>query len=119
MKQAYRIVIFSWIIVNLLTSGSCNKPPFKPDFVGTFEIICGALILIGKLTRVASIPLLIIMIVAMATTKAEILASKGFWEMMHGSRTDWSMLLANIFLLIKGGGYWSVDNKLYNTSKWK
>lgn len=90
------------------------SPEFLGNFVGTFEILCGALILIGLLTRLASIPLIIIMLVAIATTKAGILANQGFWEMMHGSRTDWAMLLGSIFLLIKGSGYWSVDNKLNN-----
>ena len=90
------------------------SPEFLGNFVGTFEILCGALILIGLLTRLASIPLIIIMLVAIATTKTGIFANQGFWEMMHGSRTDWAMLLGSIFLLIKGGGYWSVDNKLNN-----
>lgn len=94
------------------------SPEFLGNFVGTFEILCGALILIGLLTRLASIPLIIIMLVAIATTKAGILTNQGFWEMMHGSRTDWAMLLGSIFLLIKGGGYWSVDNKL-NSQKIK
>lgn len=88
------------------------SPEFLGSFVGTFEILCGTLILIGLLTRLASIPLIIIMLVAIATTKSEVLADKGFWEMMHGSRTDWAMLLGSIFLLIKGGGYWSMDKKL-------
>lgn len=88
------------------------SPEFLGSFVGTFEILCGALILLGLFTRLASIPLIIIMLVAIATTKSEVLADKGFWEMMHGSRTDWSMLLGSIFLLIKGSGYWSLDNKL-------
>lgn len=88
------------------------SPEFLGSFVGTFEILCGALILMGFLTRLASIPLLVIMLVAIISTKAEILHEEGFWEMMHKSRTDWSMLLGNIFLLIQGGGYWSVDNKL-------
>lgn len=91
------------------------SPEFLGSFVGTFEILCGAMILIGMLTRLASIPLIIIMLVAIATTKAEVLADKGFWEMLHGSRTDWSMLLGSIFLFIKGGGYWSVDHKLNHT----
>ena len=85
---------------------------FLGGFVGTVEILCGTLILLGLLTRLASIPLIIIMLVAIATTKTEVLADKGFWEMMHGSRTDWSMLLGSVFLLIKGGGYWSVDKRL-------
>ncbi|HRG81415.1 MAG: DoxX family protein [Chitinophagaceae bacterium] len=87
------------------------SPEFLGSFVGCFEIVCGGLILAGLLTRLASIPLIIIMIVAIATTKAEVLAEKGFWEMLHGSRTDWAMLLGSIFLLIKGGGAWSLDKK--------
>jgi putative oxidoreductase len=87
-------------------------PEFLGSFVGTFEILCGALILIGLLTRLASIPLIIIMLVAIVSTKAEVLAEKGFWEMMHGSRTDWAMLLGSIFLLIKGSGFWSLDHQL-------
>lgn len=90
---------------------------FLGSVVGTFEILCGALILLGLLTRLASIPLIIIMLVAIATTKAEVLADKGFWEMLHGSRTDWAMLLGSVFLLLKGGGYWSMDNKLNTTKK--
>jgi putative oxidoreductase len=90
------------------------SPEFLGSFVGTFEILCGTLILLGLFTRLASIPIIVIMLVAIATTKAEVLANQGFWEMMHGSRTDWSMLLGGVFLLIKGGGFWSVDYKLNN-----
>lgn len=82
---------------------------FLGTFVGSFEIICGALILLGLFTRLAAIPTLIIMLVAIATTKVGILANDGFWAMMHGSRTDWAMLLGSFFLIIKGGGKWSVD----------
>jgi len=88
------------------------NPEFLGPFVGSFEIICGSLVLIGLLTRLASIPLIIIMLVAFATTKAEVLVNEGFWEMMHGSRTDWAMLLGATFLLIKGGGRWSADQKV-------
>lgn len=87
-------------------------PDFFGSFVGAFEILCGILILIGLFTRLASIPTLIIMIVAIATTKMEVLAIDGFWQMMHGSRTDWAMLLGSLFLIFKGGGKWSVDKML-------
>lgn len=90
---------------------------FFGSFVGTFEIVCGMLILVGLLTRLASIPLIIIMMVAIATTKADILAQKGFWEMLHASRTDWAMLLGSIFLLIKGSGSWSLDKRLLLAEK--
>lgn len=59
------------------------SPEFLGNFVGAFEILCGACILLGLLTRLTSIPLIIIMLVAIATTKAEVLANQGFWEMLH------------------------------------
>ncbi|MBA3986437.1 MAG: DoxX family protein [Flavobacteriales bacterium] len=90
------------------------SPEFLGDFVGFFEIICGFLILIGLFTRLAAIPTLVIMLVAITTTKNEILTNKGFWAMMHASRTDWSMLLGSIFLILKGSGKCSLDLKLFN-----
>jgi putative oxidoreductase len=88
------------------------NPEMLAPFVGGFEILCGSLILLGLFTRLASVPLVIIMLVAIATTKVEILTNDGFWEMMHGSRTDWAMLLGSVFLLINGGGRWSIDQKI-------
>ncbi|MEC3879372.1 MULTISPECIES: DoxX family protein [Parapedobacter] len=88
------------------------NPEFLGPFVGSFEITCGTLVLLGLLTRLAAISLLCIMLVAMATTKADTFANAGFWAMMHGSRTDWAMLLGSLFLLIRGGGRWSVDRKI-------
>jgi putative oxidoreductase len=109
--------IQKFLFPDTLGSGRFQKiglpnPEFLGPFVGTFEILCGSLVLIGLITRLASIPLITIMLVAIATTKSEVLSNDGFWEMMHGSRTDWAMLLGSIFLLIKGGGRWSVDKNL-------
>ena len=78
-------------------------------FVGSFEIACGGLVLLGLLTRLAVIPLLIIMAVALTTSKWPMLAAQGFWHMAHESRTDWSMSLGSLFLLIVGAGPWSLD----------
>ena len=89
------------------------NPEFLGTFVGSFEIISGILILIGLLTRLAAIPTLIIMLVAISVTKAQLFIDNGFWSMLHDSRTDWAMLLGSIFLIIKGGGNWSVDRKLF------
>lgn len=85
------------------------NPEFLGTFVGSVEVVCGALILSGLLTRLAAIPTFIIMLVAIATTKIEILGNDGFWTMMHASRTDWAMVLGSLFLIIKGGGNWSID----------
>lgn len=106
--------IQKFLFPSALGSGRFQKiglpePEFLGPFVGTVEIACGSLILLGWLTRLASMPLIIIMLVAISTTKLEILANDGFWKMMHESRTDWSMLCGAIFLMIKGSGKWSVD----------
>ncbi len=84
-------------------------PEVMAPFVGVVEIVCGALILIGFFTRFASIPLIIDMLVAISTTKIPMLLEKGFWAMAHEARVDWSMLLGCVFLLIVGGGSWSLD----------
>jgi putative oxidoreductase len=88
------------------------NPQFLAPFVGAFEIVCGALILLGLLTRIATIPLAIVISTAIWTTKIPILMDKGFWAMAHEARTDYAMLLGLIFLLIVGAGGWSLDDKL-------
>lgn len=88
------------------------SPDILGSFVGGFEILCGGLIIVGLLTRLASIPLVVIMLVAFATTKSEVFLNDGFWTLLHGSRTDWSMLLGSVFLTIKGGGCWSLDKRI-------
>lgn len=85
------------------------SPEIVAPFVGCFEITCGALVLFGLLTRLAVVPLIVIMLTAIATTKIPILLNEGVWKMAHEGRTDWSMLLGSLFLLIVGGGQWSLD----------
>jgi putative oxidoreductase len=84
-------------------------PDVTAPIVGGVEIACGTLVLLGLFTRLAAVPLIVIMITAIATTKAPILHDEGFWKMAHEARTDWSMLLGCVFLLIAGAGPWSID----------
>ncbi|HXH40671.1 MAG TPA: DoxX family protein [Thermoanaerobaculia bacterium] len=101
------------------------SPGLLASFVGWVEIICGALILVGFVTRLASLPLLTDILVAIVTTKLPILIGHGFWgfadpttkpfglgTMLHEARTDISMLLGLVFLLIAGAGRWSIDTAL-------
>lgn len=116
------------IFADVLGAGRFAKigipfPDVLAPFVGTVEIICGALIILGLLTRLASIPLIIIMIVALVSTKLPILLGHdvwmfhlasdikrtGFWSAMHESRADLTMLLGCVYLLIVGAGRWSLD----------
>src|ERR1700740_146013 len=97
-------------------------------FVGVVEIVCGVLIIVGLFTRLAAIPLIVIMIVAIVSTKIPILlgpgfwifhAAKfpryGFWSMAHEARADFCMLLGSLYLVIEGAGRWSLDALLSET----
>lgn len=101
--------------VGRFTKIGFSNPSFWAYFTGSFEIVCGILVLLGLFTRLAAIPLLIIMLVAFVTTKIPILASKGFWSFTHEYRTDFAMTLLLIYLLIYGGGNKSIDKTLSQT----
>lgn len=86
------------------------------------ETTCGLLILLGLLTRLAGMPLIITMIVAIISTKIPVLLGHdlwifnvedldryGFWSMEHEIRADFAMLMGSTYLLIVGAGRWSLD----------
>ena len=84
-------------------------PHLMAPFVGAVEVICGAMLIVGLLTRLAAIPLLMDISVAIITTKIPILLKDGFWKAAHEARVDVDMLLGLIFLIIVGGGSWALD----------
>ena len=105
------------------------SPEIMGPFVGLVEIVCGALVIVGLLTRLAAIPLLIDISVAILSTKLPILLGHGywtftlpklsrygFWSMVHEARTDFSMWLGLVFLLIVGAGTLSLDALLMRPS---
>ena len=99
-------------------------PQVMGPFVGAVELVCGALVLVGLFTRLAAVPLLIDISVAILSTKIPILCGHGFWGfafpkvphvgllgMLHEARTDFSMWLGLVFLLVTGSGCWALDAK--------
>ena len=100
-------------------------PAFYGGLSGSFEILCGILILAGLITRPAALIMLINISVAIIVTKIPILlgyaygpfhlrelSSYGFWPMAHEIRTDFAMFIGTIFLILSGGGAWSIDRYL-------
>ena len=98
------------------------SPEIMGPFVGVVEIVCGSLVLLGLLSRLAALPLLINISVAILSTKVPILLGHGywmftlpklsrygFWSMVHEARTDCSMWLGLVFLLLVGAGSLSLD----------
>lgn len=101
------------------------NPEFYASIVGGFEIAAGLLLLVGFFTRFAALVTLVIMSVAIIVTKIPIafgasfgpftlreLGSYGFWSMAHEMRTDFAMWLGSLFLIIRGGGWWSLDHRV-------
>ena len=84
-------------------------PQLMAPFVGVVEMVCGALLLLGLATEWAAVPLLAVISVALYSTKLVALARVGIWSTLHEARTDLSMLLGLIFLVLVGGGSWSLD----------
>jgi len=110
--------IQKYLFPALLGTGRFEKigfvhPEFWSYFAGTFEIICGILLLAGLLTRFSTVPLLVVMLVAFITTKWPLLIHKGVWAMAHEYRTDFAMTLLLVYLLIYGAGKWSLDSRIF------
>lgn len=51
------------------TKIGCPHPYFTAHFVGAVEIVCSSLVLLGLWTRLAALPLLVVISTAIATTK--------------------------------------------------
>ena len=90
--------------VNRFTRIGFPHPAFTAHFVGAFEMVCGLLILVGWLTRLAAMPLFIIICTAIATTKLPELTrpGQGFWYLVSDARTDFAMLMCLLFLIVSG-----------------
>ena len=99
-----------------------DAPELLGPLVGGVEVLCGALVLCGLMTRVAAAPLVGVMIGALVSIKVPIalgeatlgfalrpLPRYGVLSALHEARTDLSMLCCAAFLIAAGAGPWSVD----------
>ena len=119
------ILKFLWaddLGVGRFTSIGIPAPHLTAPFVGAIEFVCGAMVIVGLFTRLAAVPLLIDISVAILSTKIPILLGHGYWRfslpklrhygllsMLHEARTDFSMVLGLIFILIVGAGALSAN----------
>src|SRR3990167_653650 len=102
------------------------SPEFFGPLVGVLELLAGIMFLVGYASRVAAVPIIVIMIVAIVSTKIPILLGREWWifslrdldrygflSFTHETRTDWAMLMGAIFMLLSGSGRWSLDERLW------
>lgn len=96
-------------------------PHFVASADGWFEIVGGVLLLTGFLTRLITVPFIIEMLVAMASTKIALYLGTsplplpavppqiGLWAVLHEIRSEFAQLFTCAFLLLAGPGRWSID----------
>ncbi len=95
-------------------------PPQLAYFVGAVEVLGGALVLLGLFTRLAALPLVVDMLVAIATTKLPLITGPGpepvaanpktgLLAFAYQARLDLAMLLCCAAIALVGAGAWSLD----------
>jgi uncharacterized membrane protein YphA (DoxX/SURF4 family) len=99
-------------------------PHATADFVATIEIVGGAMLMAGLLTRAMAVVFSIEMVVAIVSTKVALFfgtsplppppspPQTGAWAVLHEIRADWAQLLTCAYLALVGPGPWSLDAKL-------
>ncbi|HEX5399727.1 MAG TPA: DoxX family protein [Verrucomicrobiae bacterium] len=101
-------------------------PDFFGPFVATVETVCGAMLILGLLTRPAAVALFVDISMAIFSTKIPVLLGHkflgfslmkldhyGFLSMVHEARTDLAMWFGLLFLLIAGPGRCSFDGLIH------
>ncbi|HEU4403028.1 MAG TPA: DoxX family protein [Candidatus Polarisedimenticolia bacterium] len=95
-------------LVSYFTELGIPAPQIQAPFAAANEFVCGLLILVGLATRLASVPLIIVMIVAIATAKKGDLSGVadlfGFTEFLY--------ILLLVYLGVSGPGPLSLDRFL-------
>jgi uncharacterized membrane protein YphA (DoxX/SURF4 family) len=96
-------------------------PDTMSPFDAAFEAGCGILLMLGLFTRLAAIPMIVDMVVAILSTKIPMLLGtsplplppvppqSGFWAVLHEVRSEYAQLLGTIYLLLAGPGRHALD----------
>ncbi|MFO0737176.1 MAG: DoxX family protein [Labilithrix sp.] len=95
-------------VTQFFTELHIPAPGFHAVLVGWSELLCGAAIVLGVLTRLATIPLIVSMIVAILTAKRADL--HGVFDLVGFEEFTYLVMLVMIAIL--GPGNWAVDRIL-------
>lgn len=95
-------------VIGYFTDLGLPMPEFQARLVAVTEFGCGSLILLGLLTRLASIPLMITMVVAIITAKASDI--KGVADLL--GLDEFLYIVFFVFFIVNGAGAVSVDGMI-------
>jgi putative oxidoreductase len=102
-------------VTAFFTSLGIPAPHFQATLVGYSELLCGTGLVVGLLTRLATVPLMVSMIVAILTAK---------WSELHGlfdlvGFDEFTYLVVLLMIAILGPGPWSIDAILVRRLGWR
>jgi putative oxidoreductase len=92
-------------VVQFFTQLGIPAPTLQAPFVAGVEFICGLLMLLGLFTRLAAIPLIGTMVVAILTAKLP--EVKDFSDFL--TLSEYLLILLLVWMAIKGAGSVSLD----------
>ena len=95
-------------VVQFFTSLGIPAARVQAPFVASVEFGCGTLVLLGLFTRIASVPLIGTMVVAIATAKMKDVADLSDFF----SLSEYLFIVLLIWLIVQGAGALSVDRLL-------
>jgi putative oxidoreductase len=92
-------------VIEFFRSLGIPAPEIQAPFAAGVELVCGGLLLLGLFSRLASVPLVVVMVVAIATARREELTSMGalfgFIEFLY--------IVLLLYIAIEGPGALSLD----------
>jgi putative oxidoreductase len=95
-------------VIEFFGSLGIPHPELQAPFASATELVCGALMLAGLFTRLASVPLVIVMLVAIATAQRENVSTLGD---IFGL-TEYLYITLLVWLGVGGAGPLSLDHAL-------
>jgi putative oxidoreductase len=102
-------------VTGFFTSLGIPAPHFHAILVGYSELLCGAALVVGLLSRLATIPLVVSMIVAILTAKRPDL--HGLFDLVGFD--EFTYLVVLVMVAILGPGSASLDALLVKRLGWK
>jgi len=115
--------------MGLLFKQDSPAPQITPDFIASIEIVGGAFLVLGLLTRATTLYFIVQMTILILTTKIH--PHSGFSALpstadplvtygpllLHQLRGNYGQLLCCVFLMLEGPGRRSLDFKFFTTGK--
>jgi len=96
-------------VTDFFTELGIPAPAFNAVLAASAELICGALLLVGLLSRLAAIPLIVVMTVAILTAKLENL--HGISDLLGFE--EWTYIVLALWIAVAGPGPLSLDRLLH------